>query len=468
MSRAAIYVRISRDRAGAGLGVQRQESDCRDLAATEGHEVVGLYADNDLSAYSGKPRPEYLRLLGDIRAGLVDVVIAWHTDRLHRSPVELEDYISACEVRGLPTLTVKAGPLDLSTPSGRMVARQLGAVARYEVEHQIERAKRAKFQAATAGKWAGGQRPFGYEPDGVTIRAAEAEVVASVTEAILLGASLRAQAADLNRRGVTTSTGRTWTPTELRRVLVRPRNAGLREHQKKIVGEAQWPAIVAEEHWRAVSSILTDPARRTSWATNRKWMLSGVARCGVCGAPVRGDVLHSSRRSTPSYTCRANKCVLRNAKEVDQFVAALVVERLSRPDAAGLLQTESGPDLGALRAEGNALRQRLDDLAGLYAEGSIDARQLREGTTRIQIRSQLIDETIAEAGRRSVLAGVVDADDVAAAWEAIDDVDRRTSIVDALMAITIHRTKKGRPPGWRPGQSYFDSRTIEIAWKTGN
>jgi hypothetical protein len=53
--RAAIYVRISSDRTGAGLGVARQEEDCRALCERLGWQVVRVYPDNDVSAYSGKP-----------------------------------------------------------------------------------------------------------------------------------------------------------------------------------------------------------------------------------------------------------------------------------------------------------------------------------------------------------------------------------------------------------------------------
>jgi DNA invertase Pin-like site-specific DNA recombinase len=56
MIRAAIYCRISQDRAGAGLGVTRQE-DCGAPCERRGWVVVEVYADNDVSAYSGKPRP---------------------------------------------------------------------------------------------------------------------------------------------------------------------------------------------------------------------------------------------------------------------------------------------------------------------------------------------------------------------------------------------------------------------------
>ena len=87
--RAAVYVRISRDKEGAGLGVERQEADCRALAEQLGWTIVAVHTDNDLSAYSGKPRPGYAALLADLRAGTADAVVVWHTDRLHRRPVEL-------------------------------------------------------------------------------------------------------------------------------------------------------------------------------------------------------------------------------------------------------------------------------------------------------------------------------------------------------------------------------------------
>ena len=66
---AAIYVRISSDREGAGLGVARQEEDCRALCDRLGWQPAGVYSDNDVSAYSGKKRPEWARLNEDIRDG---------------------------------------------------------------------------------------------------------------------------------------------------------------------------------------------------------------------------------------------------------------------------------------------------------------------------------------------------------------------------------------------------------------
>ncbi|KPC65913.1 recombinase, partial [Streptomyces sp. NRRL F-6602] len=161
-TRAVIYVRISQDRTGSHLGVDRQREDCEALAEHNGWEVVEVYVDNDLSAYSGKPRPDYRRMLADLEDGTATVVIAWHTDRLHRSPTELEEYIDLSQRRGIDTHTVQAGDLDLSTSSGRMTARIHGAVARHESEHKAERVARARLQKAKAGLWGGGIRPFGW------------------------------------------------------------------------------------------------------------------------------------------------------------------------------------------------------------------------------------------------------------------------------------------------------------------
>ncbi|HYJ72326.1 MAG TPA: recombinase family protein, partial [Actinomycetota bacterium] len=315
--RAAIYTRISQDREGAGLGVERQEADCRALAEQLGWTIVAVHSDNDLSAYTGKPRPGYLALLADLRAGTADAVVCWHTDRLHRSPVELEEYIAVCEPRTVPTQTVKAGPLDLATPSGRMVARQLGAVARYEVEHQIERQVAARLQAATAGRWSGGRRPYGYQADGVTVEVAEADVLRWAAAQVLAGRALTAIVADLNRQGSTTSTGRPWKATELSRTLRRPRNAGLMQHRGQVVGTAGWPPILDEATWRVVVAVLTDPRRRTNSGVARRWLLSGLALCGVCGEPVRSTsagTVHG-RPTKPAYTCRSGKHVVRDAAE---------------------------------------------------------------------------------------------------------------------------------------------------------
>ncbi len=460
---AIIYTRISRDREGAGLGVERQLEDCRELAEQLGWQVIAHHSDNDLSAYSGKPRPGYAALLADLEAGQAGAVIAWHGDRLHRSPVELEAYIDLCERRGVVTQTVRAGLVDLSTPSGRMVARQLGTVARYEVEHMVERQQRAKLQAATSGRWKGGRRPFGFEADGMTVRPPEAAALRQAADAALSGVSLHQLARDLNGQGVPTSTGRPWRPADLRRTLLRPRNAGLMEHRGEVIGAAQWPAIVPEDTWRAVRALLSDDSRRTSPGSARRWLGSGLYRCGVCGSGLRASTSGTGgkgRGHKPAYRCPTGKHIVRDAAALDGFVESIVIERLRRPDAARLAERPD-VDTTALHAEALALRQRLEEIAVLHADGAIDGRQLQAGSARLHRQMEHVEQRIADAASGSVLAGVADATDPAEAWAAAD-LSRRRAILDTLLAVTAHRGRRGR----LPGGGYFDPEAVAVEWKT--
>ncbi|MGI8682836.1 MAG: recombinase family protein [Mycobacteriales bacterium] len=457
---ALIYTRISRDRVGAGLGVDRQERDCQEVADRLGWSVVGVRSDNDLSAYSGKRRPGYQQLLDELRAGTADAVVAWHTDRLHRSPVELEDYVEVCDRQGVVTQTVKAGSLDLATPSGRMVARQLGAVARFEIEHQIERQQSAKLQSARSGSWGGGRRPFGYAADGVTVAEAEAREVKRAADAVLAGMSLRAVATDFNTRGVLTSTGRQWQPTEVRRMLTRARNAGLRQHRGDVMGKATWPAVLEEDTWRALCARLNDPGRRTSPDFGRRWLGSGLYLCGVCGDTViAGTSSTGTGGHKPGYRCRSRQHITRDAVKVDDLVEALVIERLSRSDAVRLLTTSTAADTTALHAEAIVVRARMDELAGVFAAGDIDVRQLAEGTARLRDRLGVIEDAIGQSAASSVLTGIIGAD-VAARWGGLD-LSRRRAVVDALMVVTIDKARRGRVDGG----AYFDPASVRIQWK---
>lgn len=453
--RAAIYCRISRDRVGAGLGVDRQERECRELAKRLGLEVVLVLADNDLSAYSGKRRPSYEQLLDAITAGTVDVVIAWHPDRLHRSPKELERYIDVCEPRSVPTHSVKAGELDLATASGRMTARIVGAVARHESEHKSERIKSQRDELAASGGFNGGIRRFGYEPDGVTVRMVEAELIAGATRKIVAGASVGSVARWWNGTGITTSRGNAWTPVLARQVLLRPRNAGLREHRGKVAGKAAWPAVVSEDQWRAVVAVLTDPARRWQGSLSLKWQGSDIYVCGKCGARMRSSAMRTARGNQPTYRCRAAAHNAILAVPVDELVDE-VAKRVLREHGADLLAVDRSGEVKALREDAVALQQRIDALAD---DLDIDERTLARRDRALRSKLTEVEGKLAQFSSGSPLAGIADAPDPGAAFEALTDVERRRGVVGALMSVTIsNATRRGRAPA---GQIDYDRVDIE-------
>ena len=451
---------MSEDREGGGLGVDRQREDCEQLAASLGLNVIRVFTDNDLSAYSGKPRPGYQQMLDDLRNGRYGTVLAWHTDRLHRRPTELEEYIDVCEPRQIQTRTVKAGSLDLSTATGRMIARQLGVQARYEVERMIERQRRAREQKVQRGEWSGGPRPYGWEADGITPVPQEIAVIREATDAVLAGASVRALAADLNARGLLSSTGAHWDGSTLRRMLARSRNAGILQHRGEEAGPSKWDAAIDEPTWRSLRAVLDDPSRIPTASNVRKYLGSGLYLCGVCGETLTS---FSKGGGKPGkYKCRKNNCVLRDLVRLDKWVQSYLLTRLKLPDAADLFvgRGDAGIDVTGAQAALKAAREDLDELATEFGAGRIDMQEWRVARAAARSRKEKAEAVLATAVQVNPLAGLLGADDIEAKWKSLD-LARQRAAVDWAMTVKVLPAKIGR----QPGGSYWDADAVRFEWK---
>lgn len=483
--RAVIYVRISQDRGGAGLGVERQREDCEALAERNGWQVVEVYVDNDVSAYSGKLRKGYRRMLDDLDQGTATVVVAWDTDRLHRSPVELEDYINLCERRGVTTQTVKAGSLDLATSGGRFVARMLGNVARHESEHKGERVARARQQKALKGEWVGGNRPFGWgaptggmrkktdrqtgeevdvpELDMTQVVPEEAEALRLWTDTILSGGSIRGLVQWCADKGMTTTRGNTISHVDMRDMLMRPRNAGIAIYRGEEVGRGQWEPIIDEPRFRAVVAVLADPSRRTARGNQPKWLGSMLYRCGREQCPHFVYVTQSGGRSYPSYRCRTGHGGGRRQAKVDQYVEDVIVKRLSADDAHDLLlPAPDDVDVAGLQAEGEEIHQRMKALGGQFGGGLLELGPFTEGMNVARAQLDGVTRQLARAAMKDPLVGLVGAPDVRKAWKALE-LDRQRNVLRSLVEVTLTTPRQGR----MPDGGYFDFSAVVFDWKRG-
>lgn len=472
--RAVIYARISQDDSGAGEGVTRQIDDARALAQSRGWDVVETYTDNDVSAYSGARRPGYQSLMAAVEAGEVDRIVVYMTSRLWRSRKERAGAMETLERLRVGVAAVSGPELDFTTASGRMVAGILGEFDTAESAIKSERVARAAEQRAQEGRPSGG---LGYgwrkaEDGSYILDDAEAEIVREVVRRLTAGESLRAVTLDLNERGIpapgTThrrqhrrpgnDAGALWGESGVRKIALRPSNAALRVHRGEVVGDAAWPAIVTVAQHRRAVTVLSDPDRMKNGGTavRRHLLTYGIGRCGICGSRLRVSV----KGGHSLYVCDARSgCVGRRQSRVDEFVEAVVIERLRQPDAASLFVTQpaAGADADALRLA-EELRARLDDAATMYAVGTITAEQL--ATITAGIRPDLDD---AERRAAPVGGGVMPSavrkmagkTDPAKVWASLD-VNGRRDVLEALgMTVTIHKTKQG------PG---FDPASVSIEW----
>ena len=388
--------------------------------------------------------------------------MAWHPDRLHRSPVELEEFIAVCEGRELDVVTVQAGQIDLSTPSGRMVARMLGSAARYESEHKAERQRRKALELARAGKVSGGgTRAYGFEKDFMTIRPDEAAIIRVITERFLAGESLGSLVSWLNANEVPTSGGGSaWRLFTLRRLLRSARISGQREHRGEILGPGEWEQIITPQQTARIRAILDDPARKNR-RSPRRYLLASMLRCGKCGATLASRPRDDGQRR---YVCTKgidyHGCgsLYVPAEPLEDLIARAVLIRLDSPEMAAALTGEPLSDDARWEQEAAAAQAELEELAELKGRRVISTAEWiaarRPIVERLETgRKQLTAANGADTARR--LAG--QGGTLSREW-AVLPLSRQQAIIRLVLDHAVIG------PG-RRGLNRFDPSRVRPVWR---
>jgi site-specific DNA recombinase len=472
----AIYCRISADRRGTELGVQRQEEACRQLAERNGLNIYTVIVDNDISAYSGKRRPGYEQLLELMRSDQVHGVIALHSDRLHRSPTELEDFISICDSHRIDVKTVQAGVIDLSTASGRMGARIYGAVARHEVEHTIERQKAAKLQAAKAGLPSGGNRAYGYEQNGMVIIDKEADIIREATERFISGDSWRSIALDFNARGIPTAKGNMWNALNVHNVCNRKRNISIRTHNTDEY-PAQWPSLVDLETWEDLQvAIKRGQAIYGNRTYARKHLLTGFIFCALCGNSL--TIINAQARDgsyQPAYNCRKKDhrglevgCgkVKRKQAPVEDLVIDCLIYRLDSPELGSMVgnSKSASPRLKQLLRDQEIQQQRLTEILNLYSTGVMELVEYTTAKTIAKSRLAAISKQVDAMTSTAILANVPLGQTLRQTWDKADLEWKRQLLDVVIEKIFVHPRQLGDGKA-KYKQWIFNPDRVEIRWK---
>lgn len=446
MASLALYVRQSEDKTGHEAAIHRQEADCRLLARAKGWPAPTVYADNSISATTGKTRPAFERLLGDIEAGTINAVVVWHLDRLTRSMRDLSRIIDAGQKHGVNIACVHGVSLDLGDPTGVAVAQILTAIAGMETSHKGARQRRANRQRAEKGEAFWSRRPFGYDRDtegNVFTVPNEATAIREAAAAVLKGATLSSVARSWNSDGLTTTTKEQgpWGVTQVRRVMLNPRYSGKRVYNGSDVAAGNWEPILDEETAKLLEEKLNDPRRRTAPDDlNSKYLLSGILICGKCGHKMFAGPITSKGTRSMVYRCFGSYCMQRRLAPVDEMVEGVVVGILSRPDAAKLFANAEAA--GELRKKATGLRDRRDALSALLADGLLSASAVREQAGKLTKALGEIENAISAAENLNPAAAVIGAEDVREAWASLPLTNKR-QIIRSLMNITVLPAGKG-------------------------
>lgn len=455
-----ICVRISDDEEEAREGVTRQREDCEALASIRRWRIGDVYEDNDKSAYKDVIRPQFERMLADLEVGAIRGVVVYNLDRLTRKPTDLERLIKIYETHPEYVFASLQGDIDLSSDDGITMARVMVAFANKSSRDTARRVKRTQRQLAEKGQHHGGRKPWGWNPDGSVNEAAAGEIRAAHRR-ILAGDRMSVVQQDWARRGVvpTNASGERYrakkkgdralapmSQSHVQDLLVHPALAGFKVYKGEIMrdldGEAvkgAWDPICTPEELDAVIGILASRKRVTRGGQGvTRYLLSGIARCGVCGHGMRGNL----KKSSYIYACAQVGCgkVGRTGPPVDDLIIKLHLEdRHRRRMAPGEAPVWGGEaELGEVQGE-------ISDLVQAKKDGRISVAVLIELLPDLEARrDRLLAERRMTASDRLRRQLAADSDAETREEFLARPLDRqRALILESMKAVVIHPAGRG-------------------------
>ena len=159
-----IYTRVSTELQLDGYSLEAQKERLRSEAKHRGMKVVGEYSDKGKSGKNINGRPEFKRMLEDIKSGKDDVqyVLVFKLSRFGRNTADTLNSLQYMEDYGVNLLCVEDG-IDSAGAAGKLMISVLAAVAEIERENIKDQTMAGRQQKARDGLWNGGFAPYGYK-----------------------------------------------------------------------------------------------------------------------------------------------------------------------------------------------------------------------------------------------------------------------------------------------------------------
>jgi DNA invertase Pin-like site-specific DNA recombinase len=467
----AIYARLSQEddsaRPGEATATERQIADCRAEAARRGWSVLAVYEDPDHSASNlRRKRPEFERMLADLGDGVhADAVLCFKLDRLLRHPKEAERIIELADQRGFSIVSLNDPGIDLTTPTGRAMFRMTIAWAKLETETLSLRIRRKARDIAETGRSnGGGVRSFGLTADKGAMIPAEAALVHDAADRILAGESLHSIVVDWNALGIRTPgrkvapEGRRWEVSSLKRMLLAPRIVGDRVHHGAVVGTGVIPPLLDRDTWDRLRAVLASPRGGSNGGGTRKHYLTGLLRCGRCGAKLVG---RPDWHGTTRYVCaqpRGCGGITVAKRSIEPLIAEAIALRLDSAEFREALErqrggTHPGVDLQQLRADEAAMEEAA---TAYFVERAISKSEYQRVRAILEAR---IDETRRRLERVTGESGLsrVAALDVRGEWEQRPAIWRHEVAHSLIDRIIVN-------PAPRRG-TRFDPSRVDVEWR---
>ncbi|WP_229398215.1 recombinase family protein [Micromonospora okii] len=473
--RASIYVRLSHQADESNTSLENMIAECRALLAREDFEEAALHIDDGISG-GVRDRPKFVAWLNDARYGRCDVLVAHHVDRMTREGLNVAAMIlDVQEGKDPATGRVIRPPVRLMDTKGvdsnggvafRLMFLIKAEAAREERERARERVAGRATRLRLAGRWPGGEVPYGYRivpaPDGKGKTLAEAEEEAAAlrdcASRILAGDPLARTVRWMNRHGPKPRRAPEWSRITLGQSLTGDHILGRvtvgNVVQRDADGRAltPFPAVLdlpTVTELRKALAPSPDPRKRGGRKPAR--LASRLVECGGCGAylfVVRRTASHTATEIAAGRRGRSDLIAYRCQRRAGGGLCDAPVVVSALPFEAHL-ESMFLADFGRLpMVEKRVVVADDGKLAEVEEMISATLAQLAQAVTPEAVaRLQSLQgdrDLLASAPRTPVVTRVATGRTMAEEWHARDVEGRRELLADAYELLRLGPGKRGR------------------------
>lgn len=446
MNKVALYVRVSTtSQLEEGYSIEEQKAKLESYCDIKDWHVYKVYTDGGFSG-STTERPALEQLIKDAQSKLFDTVLVYKLDRLSRSQKDTLYLIEDIFLKNNIEFVSLLENFDTSTPFGRAVIGLLSVFAQLEREQIKERMQLGKLGRAKSGKsmmWAKTSYGYNYDKEtgSMTVNEYEALAVKEIFTSYLAGMSITKLRDKINGEYPKQPA---WSYRTIRGILANPVYCGLNQYKGQTF-QGTHKAIISLVDFEQTQRELTKRQQTAKELSNprpfqAKYMLSGLAQCGYCHAPLK-VILGAVRKDGTRF--KRYECYQRHPRKtkgvtvyndnkkcesgyydmelLEHYVLTRIAQLQNDPDKIQELfsdDTSPAVDKLAIQKQIDGLTLKLSKLNDLYLDDRITLDELRTRSADfIKQRSALEEEikkalTDKQAGQREKIEKLLDASSV--------------------------------------------------------
>lgn len=446
INKVALYVRVSTtSQMEEGYSIEEQKAKLESYCDIKDWHIYKVYTDGGFSG-STTERPALEQLIKDAQSKLFDTVLVYKLDRLSRSQKDTLYLIEDIFLKNNIEFVSLLENFDTSTPFGRAVIGLLSVFAQLEREQIKERMQLGKLGRAKAGKsmmWAKTSYGYNYDKEtgSMTVNEYEALAVKEIYSSYLAGMSITKLRDKINEEYPKQPA---WSYRTIRGILANPVYCGLNQYKGQTFQGTHKPIISLVDFEQTQRELAKRQQTARELSNPRpfqaKYMLSGLAQCGYCHAPLK-VILGAVRKDGTRF--KRYECYQRHPRKtrgvtvyndnkkcesgyydmelLEHYVLTRIAQLQNDPDKIQELfsdDTSSEIDKQAIQKQIDSLTVKLSKLNDLYLDDRITLDELRtKSSDFIKQRTALEEEikkasTDKQAGRKDKIEKLLDASSV--------------------------------------------------------